>query len=55
MDTVHQKEAVLKARIYPWINEAFLIKVDIEGKIVQMKVMHDLRQGFDPDNEHLAE
>ena len=43
VDVVRQKEAVLKAHVQPWIDEAFLITVNIEGKLTQMKVMHDLR------------
>ena len=42
-DVARQKEVVLKARICPWIDEAFLITADIEGKLAQMKVMHGLR------------
>lgn len=54
VDTVCQKEAVLKAHVQPWIDEAFLIMADIEGKLTLMKAMHDLRQGFEPDSEHSA-
>jgi len=54
VDATRQKEAVLKARVQPWIDEAFLITIDIEGKLTHMKVMHALRQGFAPDNETSA-
>ena len=49
------ERGVLKAHIKPWIDEAFLITIDIEGKFAQMKVMHALRQGFAPNSEHSAE
>ena len=55
VDAARQKEIVLKARVQPWIDEAFLITTDIERKLAQMKVMHALRQGFAPESEHLAE
>ena len=32
VDIVRHKEAVLKARIHPWIDEAFMITKNIEGK-----------------------
>ncbi len=43
MDVARQKEAVLKARVQPWIDDAFLITTEIKGSIAQMKVMHELR------------
>lgn len=33
VDAMQQKEALLKAHVEPWIDEAFLITVDIEGKL----------------------
>lgn len=55
VDVARQKEAVLKACVQPWIDEAFLITVDIKEKLAHMKAMQDLRQGFDLDSYHLAE
>ena len=55
VDTTRQKEAVLKERIQPWIDEAFIITADIEGKLAQMKAMHALRQGVAPESESSAE
>lgn len=46
VDVAWQKEAVLKACVQPWIDEALLITADNKRKLAQMKVMHDLRQGF---------
>jgi len=34
VDAVRHKEAVLKTCIHPWIDEAFTITIDIEGKLV---------------------
>jgi len=55
VDVAQQKEAVLKVRVQPWIDEAFYINADIKGKLVQMKVMHALRQGFSLESEHSVE
>lgn len=55
VDATCQKYLVLKSHVQPWIDEAFLITAGIDGKITQMKAMCDLRQGFDPDNEHSVE
>lgn len=55
VDVSHQKDVVLKVHIQEWIDEAFLIMAGIEAKLMKMKVMHDLRQGFDPDTKHSAE
>lgn len=32
VDVARQKEALLKARVQPWIDEAFTITAEIEGK-----------------------
>lgn len=52
---MRQKEAALKACIQPWIDDAFHITIDIEGKVAKMKVMHALSQGSAPDSKHSAE
>lgn len=44
VDAAIQKEAILKSHVQHWIDEAFLITADIEGKLAHMKAMHDLRQ-----------
>jgi len=36
VDTTQHKEAVLKARVQPWIDEAFVIIASIEAKLGQM-------------------
>jgi len=33
VDATRQKETLFKVRIQPWIDEAFTITVDIEGKL----------------------
>lgn len=40
VDATRQKEAVLKARVQPWIDETFTITVDIEGNLAQIQGMH---------------
>ncbi len=40
LDASRHKEAVLKVRIQPWINEAFTITAEIEGKLAHMQWMH---------------
>lgn len=55
MDVTRQKEALLKARIQPWIDEAFTITTEIEGKLAQMQEMYALRQIVDPHKEALEE
>ena len=42
VDATRQKEALLKACIQPWIDEAFTIIIEIEGKITHMQGMHVL-------------
>lgn len=36
VDTMRHREAVLKARVQPWIDEAFIIKTSIESKLAKM-------------------
>lgn len=36
VDAAHQKEAILKVHVQPWIDEAFLITAGIEKKLAQM-------------------
>jgi len=36
VDVAHQKEAMLKARIQPWLKEAFLVTAKIGEKLTQM-------------------
>ena len=42
VDVARQKEAVLKVHVQPWIDEAFHITANVEGKLKKMKVMHTL-------------
>jgi len=51
VDAARQKEALLKTRVQPWIDEAFTITVDIEGKLAQMQGLYVLRQVVDPHKE----
>ncbi len=51
VDAARQKEALLKVRIQPWIDEAFTIMADIEGKLAQMQGLYVLRQAADPHKE----
>ena len=51
VDTTRQKEALLKARVQPWIDEAFTIMTKIEGNITQMQGLYVLRQIADPHKE----
>lgn len=37
VDTARHKEAVLKARVQSWIDEAFTMTTDIEGKLTHMQ------------------
>lgn len=40
VDVARQKEALLKACIQPWINEAFTIMANIEGKLTQIQGLY---------------
>ena len=51
MDAAHQKEVVLKERIYPWLKEAFTVTAKIEGTLAQMQGVYALKQGIAPDNK----
>lgn len=55
VDVAWQKEVALRVCVEHWIDEAFLIIVDIKEKLEWMKVMHDLRQGVSPYSETSAE
>ena len=37
VNATQHKEAVLKARVQPWIDKAFTIKAEIEGKLTHME------------------
>lgn len=37
VDVAQPKEAVLKAHLHPWIDEAYTIKTSIEGKIMALQ------------------
>jgi len=45
-----QKEDVLKARIQPWLWEAFTIIVTIKGKLTQLQDAYAQRQEGASDN-----
>jgi len=51
VDVTHQKEAMLKERIQPWLEEAFTVTTKIEGKLAQMHSVYALSQRIAPDNE----
>lgn len=36
VDVARHKEAVLKACLQPWIDEVYMIKTSIEGKLVKL-------------------
>lgn len=38
VDVARHKEVVLKARLHPWIDEAYTITTSIEGKLAQLQV-----------------
>ena len=41
VDAMRQKEAGLKERIQPWIDEAFAVSTTIEGNIAHMQAVCD--------------
>jgi uncharacterized coiled-coil DUF342 family protein len=49
VDAARHKEAVLKARVQPWIDEAFTITTTIEGKLAQMQGTQEQMQGSSSD------
>lgn len=49
VDVAWHREAVLKVRVQPWINEAFAIIAKIEGKLVQMQGTQEQIQGSNSD------
>lgn len=51
VDATRHKEAVLKVRIQPWIDKAFTITTEIEGKLTHMQGMHALMQRSTSDIE----
>lgn len=45
VDVARHKEAVLKECVQPWIDEAFTITTNIEGKFTHIQGMHVQMQG----------
>lgn len=37
VDATQQKEAVLKAHLKPWLDEAYLVTTSIEGKLASLQ------------------
>ena len=37
VDAAHHKEVVLKARLKPWLDEAYMIMITIEGKLANLQ------------------
>jgi len=40
VDTAQHKEEVLKAHFQPWIDEDFIITINLKGKLVNIQGMH---------------
>jgi len=51
VDVVHHKESVCKACVQPWNDKAFMITVNIEGKLTHIQGMHVQMQGITLDTE----
>ena len=51
VDMVGHKETILKAHVQPWIDEAFTITENIEGKLTHIQGMHAQMQGSMLDTE----
>lgn len=45
MDVTRHKEAVLKVRLLPWIDENYTITISIEAKITQLEATQERIQG----------
>jgi len=45
VDAARHKETILKARLQPWIDEAYVITTSIEAKLVQMQGTQEQVQG----------
>lgn len=45
MDVARHKDAVLKACLQPWINEAYTIIASIEANLTQLRVTQERIQG----------
>ena len=45
VDVTRHKEAVLKACLQPWIDEAYTIMASIEGKIMKLEATQQKIQG----------
>jgi len=45
LDAAQHKEVVLKVRVQPWIDEAFIFTTSIEAKLTQMQGMQEQVQG----------
>lgn len=44
VDPTWHKEAVLKVRLQPWIDEAYTITASIEAKLVQLQATQEMIQ-----------
>lgn len=47
LDGAHEKEALLKECIQPWIDEAFIVIATIEGKLETMQELYMIGQECD--------
>jgi len=45
VDVARHKEAVLKAHLQPWIDEAYTITASIEAKLAKLKATQERIQG----------
>lgn len=49
VDTLRHREAVLKVRVQPWIDEEFIIIASIEANFSHMQGMQEQMQGSSSD------
>ena len=52
VDVAQQKEAILKERIQPWLDEALTISIAIKGKLAHMQAVGDLELETTSDLMH---
>ena len=57
VDAAQQKEAMLKVCLKPWLDEAYLVTISIEGKLTSLQVTQQKLQAdsLGPTAEHLVE
>ena len=53
-DSAHQKEAVIKEHLHPWIDEAFAVSTTTERKVEHMQVEYTPREKAMAETDVLA-